>query len=59
MMMKGPLRELIPVDKQEVRIRVPQDAKVEKVRLLVSDTDSRVQDRRWDCHAYRPLGSGP
>ena len=36
MMMKGPLRELIPVDKQEVRIRVPQDAKVEKVHLLVS-----------------------
>ena len=37
MMMKGPLRELIPVDEQEVRVRLPQDAKVEKVRLLVSD----------------------
>ena len=37
MMMKGPFRELIPVDAQEVRIRVPQDAKVGKVRLLVSD----------------------
>lgn len=36
MMMKGPLRELIPVDQQEVRVRVPQDAKVEKVHLLVS-----------------------
>jgi hypothetical protein len=37
MMMKGPLRELIPVDAQKVRIRIPQGAKVEKVRLLVSD----------------------
>jgi hypothetical protein len=38
MMMKGPFRELIPIDKQEVRIRIPPDAKVEKVRLLVGDT---------------------
>jgi hypothetical protein len=38
MMMKGPFRELIPVDRQELRIRVPREAKVEKVHLLVSDT---------------------
>ncbi|OHB67384.1 MAG: hypothetical protein A2Y77_06160 [Planctomycetes bacterium RBG_13_62_9] len=37
MMMKGPLRELIAIDAQEVRIRVPRDAKMEDVRLLVSD----------------------
>jgi hypothetical protein len=37
MMMKGPFRELIPIDAQEVRLRVPQGAKVEKVHLLVSD----------------------
>jgi hypothetical protein len=37
MMMKGPFRELIPVDTQEVRIRIPQDAKAERVRLLVAD----------------------
>jgi hypothetical protein len=37
MMMKGPFRELIPIDTQEVRIRVPRDAKVENVRLLVAD----------------------
>jgi hypothetical protein len=37
MMLKGPFRELIPVDAQEVRIRVGPDLKVQKVHLLVSD----------------------
>jgi hypothetical protein len=37
MMMKGPFRELIPVDTQAVRIRLPGDAKAEKVHLLVGD----------------------
>jgi hypothetical protein len=36
MMMKGPFRELIPVDAQEVHLRLPQEAQMEKVRLLVS-----------------------
>lgn len=34
MMMKGPFRELIPVDSQ-VSIRIPQDSKVDGVQLLV------------------------
>ena len=38
MMMKGPFRELIPAGEQRVRIRLPEDAGVEKARLLVSDT---------------------
>jgi hypothetical protein len=37
MMMKGPFRELLPIDRQEVRIRVPQDAKVARVHLLTAD----------------------
>jgi hypothetical protein len=37
MMMKGPFRELLPVGEQHVRIRLPDDARVEDVRLLVSD----------------------
>jgi hypothetical protein len=41
MMMKGPFRELIPVDRQEVRIRLPQDVKVKEVRLLVTDKTPR------------------
>ncbi len=46
MMMKGPFRELIPVDAQDVRIHLPQGAKVEKVRLLVSDKapEHTIQD---------------
>ncbi len=36
MMMKGPVREIIPVGAQEVRIRVPQGRVVSGVRLLVS-----------------------
>ena len=36
MMMKGPFRELIPVDTQEVRIRVPRDAQAREVHLLVA-----------------------
>lgn len=35
MMMKGPFREFIPVDAQ-VSIKIPQDAKVKGVQLLVS-----------------------
>jgi hypothetical protein len=37
MMMKGPFRELIPIDRQEVRIRVPQGTKVERVHLLTAN----------------------
>ena len=35
MMLKGPFRELIPIDAQ-VRIRVPQNKKVTGVHLLLS-----------------------
>ncbi len=45
MMMKGPFRELIPVDAQRVRIRVPQGTKVKKVRLLVGDQTPKHQSR--------------
>lgn len=36
MMMKGPVREIIPSPPQQVRIRVPQGRSVSKVHLLVS-----------------------
>jgi len=46
MMMKGPFRELIPVGRQEVRIRLPEGAKAEKIHLLVSDSapEHQVKD---------------
>ncbi len=40
MMLKGPIREIIPIAKQTVRIRLPKDGRrVSKARLLVAGTD--------------------
>jgi Hypothetical glycosyl hydrolase 6/Beta-galactosidase trimerisation domain len=36
MMMKGPVREIIPLSEQQVRIRVPEGRRVRKAQLLVS-----------------------
>lgn len=36
MMMKGPFREFIPIGEQKLRVKIPQDAKVKKIHLLVS-----------------------
>ena len=38
MMMKGPVRELIPVGEQRVRVRMPEGLKARSVRLLVAGT---------------------
>jgi hypothetical protein len=39
MMMKGPLREVIPLSSQVVSVRVPDGHRVMKARLLVAGTD--------------------
>jgi hypothetical protein len=39
MMMKGPIREVIPITKQEVTLRVPVGRRVKQVRLLVAGTN--------------------
>jgi hypothetical protein len=36
MMMKGPVRELLPVGEQRVRLRMPEGARARAVRLLVA-----------------------
>jgi hypothetical protein len=36
MMMKGPLREVIPLSRQQVSIRMPEGSRVSRVRLLVA-----------------------
>jgi hypothetical protein len=41
MMMKGPIREIIPTTKQQVSVRVPQGQKVTRVHLLVAGTDAQ------------------
>jgi hypothetical protein len=42
MMMKGPIRELIPVGPQSVRVRLPSAAKARRVRLLAGDKSPHV-----------------
>ena len=41
MMMKGPVRELIPVGEQQVRVRLPEGARPGQVRLLAADRKVR------------------
>jgi len=43
MMMKGPLRELIPIGEQQVRLRLPDGARVKEVRLLAADRTLRAE----------------
>ena len=47
MMMKGPVRELIPSPPQHARVRIPQDRRIASVRLLV----------RGERPRYRTSGS--
>jgi hypothetical protein len=37
MLMKGPVRELLPVDEQRVRVRLPEGERSRGVRLLVAN----------------------
>jgi hypothetical protein len=43
MMMKGPLRELIPVGEQKVRLRLPDGTRAKSVRLLAADLTPRAE----------------
>jgi hypothetical protein len=43
MMMKGPLREVIPVGPLTARIRIPGGARAKKVQLLTAGTTPRTQ----------------
>jgi hypothetical protein len=43
MMMKGPLRELIPIGPQKVRVRLPAGAKARKVHLLAAGRTPPVE----------------
>ena len=43
MMMKGPLREFLPLPPQQVTVRLPAGQKVRAVKLLASGQTPRVQ----------------
>jgi hypothetical protein len=44
MMMKGPIRELVPVGAQKVRIRMPEGRKAKKVQFLVGAAAPHTQE---------------
>lgn len=44
MMMKGPLREPIPVGAQKVRLKLPEGARAKKVQLLVGGQTPRTEE---------------
>jgi hypothetical protein len=54
MMMKGPLRELIPVSEQQVRLRLPDGARVNRVHLLAADKKPHYTQRGRDLHIVVP-----
>ncbi len=41
MMMKGPIREIYPIADQTVRIRVPENRRPLKARLLVAERETK------------------
>jgi hypothetical protein len=43
MLMKGPVRELIPVGEQVVRVRLPDGAHARRVHLLAAEKTPHVQ----------------
>jgi hypothetical protein len=44
MMMKGPLREIIPIGPLRVHIRLPAGTRARQVRLLTADATPRVEN---------------
>jgi len=54
MMMKGPLRELIPVSEQQVRLRLPDGARVGRVHLLAADRKPQFTQRGRELHVTVP-----
>jgi len=57
MMMKGPLREILPVGPQKVRVKLPDGAKARSVRLLVSEARAQWrQSGAWIETSTPPIG---
>jgi hypothetical protein len=50
MMMKGPVRELIPVSEQQVRLRLPDGARANRVHLLAADRKPQFTQRGQELH---------
>jgi hypothetical protein len=46
MMMKGPIREVIPLGAQRLRIKIPEGRRVKQVKLLVAGEDIRFRSEQ-------------
>jgi len=44
MMMKGPLREIIPIGPQRVRVRLPAGTRASRVQLLTAGTSHPIEE---------------
>ena len=53
-MMKGPLRELIPVGEQTVSLQLPEGARVNRVHLLAADVKPHYTQRGSELHIVVP-----
>ena len=54
MIMKGPVRELIPVSEQQVRLQLPVGARVSRVHLLAANTKPQFTQRGRELHVTVP-----
>jgi Hypothetical glycosyl hydrolase 6/Beta-galactosidase trimerisation domain len=54
MMMKGPLREIIPVANQKVSLRIPDGRRVARVRLLVAGVPAHYRQDQGSIHLEVP-----
>ncbi len=54
MMMKGPVRELVPVGEQQVRLQLPDGTRVGKVHLLAADRKPHFTQRGQELHVVVP-----
>ncbi|HLX72133.1 MAG TPA: alpha-amylase family protein [Verrucomicrobiae bacterium] len=54
MLMKGPVRELIPVGEQQVHIRLPNGATAKKVHLLAAEKTPHFQNKRSELTVTVP-----
>jgi hypothetical protein len=45
MMMKGPVREIIPISAQKIAIRIPEGRRIKQVRLLVAGTNPKYANK--------------
>jgi hypothetical protein len=50
MMMKGPVRELIPIGEQRIQVRLPEGSKPRRVQLLAASKGAQF---KWDGRHVR------